>query len=809
MLVVDFGGIPRRLRCFSFALAMAFGASLSVNAQDNPSTEDSADPSAAIQEPSGSNGQKADSQETVPEVPPIEVTQPVQPVEAPKPKPDATPSGPARMQPTSRPAPARVYEPIDADVTAAFGGADGNEYKASSYSSATGPVDGYVASDTTTGTKSGVPIIETPQSVSVITQDQMRARQVETLSQALRYTPGVTGESFGLDNRGYGLNIRGFYDNSSTMLYRDGLTLRGAGFAAFGSIEPYGAERIEVLRGPASVLYGGGEPAGIINYISKRPTYVPFHEVELIGGSFDHYEGRFDLSGPVSPGSNWAYRLTGSGRDSSTQVDYVDFDRMFIAPAFSFRNEKTSFTLLTNYQYDDQGWAQQFYPAQGTVEFNPNGTISSNRFTGEPNFDYYKNKQYSIGYLFEHRFNPTWTVRQNARYQGLDNSQRGVFGLGLQPNLRDYFRYGDGGETELDSFVIDNQIEAKFHTGRPIKHTLLMGLDYQDHTYSDVGLTFFSPTDPLLLLDLFDPKYGAKLSFLSPYYDTKEQQAQLGLYVQDQIKIYDKLIISLGGRSDEVKTTTRDYLANSLVESDDEAVTGRAGAVYLFDNGLAPYASVAQSFLPQLGTDIFGTPFVPETGQQYEAGFKYEPPVMKNMLFTFAAFDLYRQNVITIDPENPLNSVQSGEIRSRGIEIEAVASLDWGLDLQAAYTNLNTEFTKSNDGNQGNTPYGVPDHRVAIWADYTFQTGRLAGFGFGGGVRYIGQTWGDDANTFKVPAVTLADAAIHYEWNDSWRLAVNANNVFDKEYIAACFAYENGCNFGERRTVLGSLRYRW
>ncbi|MGH6865638.1 MAG: TonB-dependent siderophore receptor [Methyloceanibacter sp.] len=319
------------------------------------------------------------------------------------------------------------------------------------------------------------------------------------------------------------------------------------------------------------------------------------------------------------------------------------------------------------------------------------------------------------------------------------------------------------------------------------------------NNYSDLGLEF---TAPDLILNLFDPDYGIKLSLVAPYQNTNVVQEQTGLYVQDQIKIYDRLVLSLGGRSDQVKTTTKDLLADTVVSSDDQAFTGRAGAVYLFDNGLAPYASYAQSFLPQLGTDFFGTPFKSETGEQYEAGFKYEPPALKNFLFTFAAFDLVRQNVLTQDPGNPLNMIQVGEIRSRGIEFEAVASLDWGLDLQAAYTHLNTEFTVNNDGTQGNTPYGVPDDRIALWADYTFQRGRFAGFGFGAGVRYIAETWGDDANTFKVPAVTLADAAIHYEW-DRYRLAV------DEEYVASCFAEANGCNFGQRRVVLGSLRYRW
>jgi iron complex outermembrane recepter protein len=257
-----------------------------------------------------------------------------------------------------------------------------------------------------------------------------------------------------------------------------------------------------------------------------------------------------------------------------------------------------------------------------------------------------------------------------------------------------------------------------------------------------------------------------------------------------------------------VTNRAEDHLADSVIDQEDDAITGRAGAVYLFDNGFAPYASFAQSFLPVLGTNIAGTPFEPETGEQYEAGLKYQPPLMQELIVTAAVFDLARQNVLTLDPTNPLNQIQTGEIRSKGIELEAVASLPWGLNLQAAYTHLNTKFTQNNDGNEGNTPWGVPDDRIAVWVDYTLQHGRFEGVGFGAGVRYIGETWGDDANTFEVPAVTLADAALHYE-RGNYRVALNVNNVFDKEYIAACFNFEAGCNYGQRRVVLGSLIYRW
>lgn len=676
---------------------------------------------------------------------------------------------------------------------------------------ASGPVEGYVATRSATGTKTDTPLIETPQSISVITSDQMQAQGVQNLGQALRYTPGVTGELFGVDNRGYGIQIRGFRDLSDSIFYKDGLSLKGTAFTTFVPLDPYGAERIEVLRGPASVLYGQGEPSGIINYVTKRPLDKPFREVEFGAGNFNHYDGKFDFSGPVNQEKTLLYRLTGVVRDTDTQVDFVNQKRVFIAPALTWKPDvDTTLTILSHYQRDKNGWGLQFLPAQGTVLPNPNGHIPSNRFVGEPSFDSYEPTQYSVGYLFEHRANDIWTLRQNARYAGLDNpNQPLVYGAGLQADLRTYDRFGDFGRSKLDTVAIDNQAQAKFATG-PLVHTLLLGLDHQRYTIKDFGMSFDA-----LPIDIFNPVYGQPVTPGAPYRDTDQRQGQTGLYVQDQIKL-GGWVLSLGGRQDWANTKTDDLLGGTTSTQSDRAFTYRAGLLYHFDNGVAPYVSYATSFLPVLSADAAGKPFLPQTGEQYEIGVKYQPPGWRAFV-TVAAFDLTKQNVLTTDPNNQLFQVQTGEIRSRGIEVEMVASLNSELDLKAAYTYLDTKITADNDGNVGKTPYGVPRHSFALWADYTIRRGTFSGLGFGAGVSYIGETFGTDANTYQIdgniypfiiPSITLADAAIHYDWGQ-FRFAVNAKNIFDKEYVSTCSSFEFGCFYGERRRVIGSVRYRW
>jgi iron complex outermembrane receptor protein len=669
---------------------------------------------------------------------------------------------------------------------------------------AAGPVDGYVARDSATGSKTDTPIIENPQSISVISADRLDAQAAGSLAEALRYSAGITGELFGMDQRGYGINIRGFSADESSF-YRDGLQLKGSSYSAFLPLDLYGAERLEIMRGPASVLYGQNPPGGLINYVSKRPTAKPFREVEASAGTFDRFEGKFDLSGPITEDGTLLYRVTGLARDSDTQVDFVNDDRYFIAPALTFAGEDTTLTLLANYQHDNAGWGIQFLPASGTLLDNPNGRIPRHTFAGEPDFDRYNLDQASLGYLFEHRFNDVFTVRQNARFSYLDNDSDVVYGAGLLDD-RTLFRIGDVGRSEMAALTIDNQAEAKFETG-PIDHTALLGVDYQRHRFSDYGASFTVDD-----LDIYDPDYGSELTDKEVYEDSDTKQRQIGIYFQEQAKLFDKLVIVLGGRYDFTKSEFDDHsdFGDFHNLTKDEAFTGRAGLVYLFDNGLAPYFSYSESFEPVLDTDADGNPFKPEEGRQYEIGIKYQPTGVDSFIM-LSLFDLVKKNVLTPTPDPfdpPDSQVQTGEIRSRGVELEGVASFDFGLDLTAAYAFLDAEITKSNEpGEEGNIPGQTARHMASLWADYTIPQGDFAGLGFGAGVRYIGPSYGDNFEDLSVPGYTLADAAIHYEWN-SFKFALNGSNIFDKVYLASCFG-ETQCFYGERRTVLGTVTYRW
>ncbi|WP_159588355.1 TonB-dependent siderophore receptor [Chelativorans xinjiangense] len=667
--------------------------------------------------------------------------------------------------------------------------------------------EGYVAKKGRLGSKTDTPLIETPQSVSVVTADEIEARGAETLGTALRYTPSVNGELWGGDLRGYGIQMRGF-EVSSDAFYVDGLKLRGTNFAAFIPLDIYGAEGLEVLRGPSSVLYGQAGPGGIVNYVSKRPTGETFREIEVGAGSFDRYQGQSDMGGKLDEAGVWTYRMTGLYRDGDTFIDHVEDDRIFLAPSLKWQPDAdTSLTLFAKYQKDNQGWGIQFLPAKGTVLPNPNGTLPASHFVGEPGFDRYDTSMAMLGYEFEHRFNDTWTVRQNARYAYLHNEAEGIFGGGANPNPdlapgldpdgRTYYRYADGGLSRIGTFGIDNQVEAAFDTGQ-LSHTLLLGLDYQYTDFSDRGTTGDAPP-----IDIFDPVFGQPLPPLSVYTDVDTTQSQVGVYAQDQVK-FGNWVLSLGGRHDWAKTDTLENLDGTTTSQSDSAFSGRAGLVYLSDIGLAPYVSYSTSFLPELATNPAGGAFEPETGEQYEVGVKYQPDGW-NSFVTVSAFDLRKQNVVRSFGNV---STQTGEIRSRGIEVEGVASLGMGLDLKAAYAYLDTQITDDAEGTGGNVPYGVPHHRASLWADYTFRSGRLEGLGFGAGVRYIGSSYGDDANSFKVPAATLVDAAVHYDWKD-FQFKLNVSNLFDKKYVATCYAESNGCFYGESRKISGSVKYRW
>jgi iron complex outermembrane receptor protein len=667
---------------------------------------------------------------------------------------------------------------------------------------------GFVPKRSSVASKIEMPLLSTPESISVVTQDQLKAQKPQTVSQALRYTPGITADYRGpvsrydvLYSRGFG----GFY-----LQYLDQMKmLASLGGYAIPQVDPYSLERIDVLRGPASALYGQQSPGGLVNLVSKRPPMEPLHEIELQAGSFNLLQAAFDFGGPLDDSGEWYYRVTGLARNSNTQVDFTKLQRFLLAPAVTWKPDpNTSLTVLANFQHDPSGGYFGFVPAQGTFLFNPNGKIPTGFYDGDPNFDWFQRTQRSFAYYLDHRFDDTWAVRQNFRYQNIAVNFGRVASNGFVPgSLTTLTRRVLTDAETLDGITNDNQLELKFKTG-PLDHTMLFGLDFQWSVDDfQIGLGN-APT-----LSILTPVYYQQIQTPPITQNTRQTQKQLGLYAQELLK-FGNLSVLLSGRQDWADSLTFNRLTNAVSWQSDKAFTGRVGVVYTFDAGVAPYFSYSTSFLPVTGVDFFNNPFQPTTAEQFEVGVKYQPPNF-NAFATISAFSLTQQNVLTPDPNHIGFSTQTGEIRSRGIEVEVKANPIAGLNVMASYTYLDPVVTKSNGPDLGKRPVAVPSNMASFWGDYTIQKETLAGFGFGGGVRYIGPMAGDQANIYTIPGVTLFDASIFYDLSNlnpalqGVKFAVNATNLFDTEYVSSCINAPNTCYYGLRRTVMATLSRRW
>lgn len=672
---------------------------------------------------------------------------------------------------------------------------------------ATGPVRGYVATRSITAAKTDTSILEIPQSISVVTADQMRDQGVQSINDALRYTAGVRTESSGAQLLDSNLYLRGF-NQSSLNMYQDGLRGATPGYFGFFAGETYGYERIEVVKGPASVLYGQSEPGGLINMVSKRPSADAVNEVQVAIGSFDQYQAAADVGGAIG-GGDVRYRLVGLVRDSGTQVDYVKNDRIYIAPSLSWTpGDRTSLTLLGSYQRNKGDFYAQV-PATAVLLPNSNGHIPFSRFLGEPGWEGETTERYAIGYEVAHRFNDWLKIGQKVRYTHLDNQRQYLQALGALTNERLLSRRYTVRSISNDGVAADTNLQIDAATGS-VTHKITTGVDYL------WGRSLWSEQiGAASAIDIFNPVYGTTVNtgvFTSLSIQDIDAD-QVGLYLQDQVK-FDRLVATVGIRQDWASRETRNVRTGAVTRQKDDAFTWRAGLTYRFDFGLAPYASYTKSFVPIIGVDRLGNAFVPETGQQYEVGLKFQPSGL-NSLLTVSLFDLRRQNVQTTDPVNTSYSVQTGEIRVRGVELEGVAEIANGLSLVAAYTYNDAEVTRSiYTGIAGNVPTRVPTHAASLWGKYKVSAGALGGLGIGSGVRYTGATWGDDANTFKVPGFTLVDLAIDYDFGTRFAAlagltaSLNVSNLFDKYYVPDCFSL-NACNYGSSRTVLGKLGYRF
>ncbi|NSY93622.1 TonB-dependent siderophore receptor [Agrobacterium tumefaciens] len=684
---------------------------------------------------------------------------------------------------------------------------------------ARGPVEGFVATQSATATKTGTSLKDTPQAVNVVTKDQIAAQGSTTLTQALRYTPGVISQ-YGDDSRYDWFTIRGFRPSR----YLDGLRLPfGSRGYAQPRVEPFSLERAEVLKGPASVLYGQGDPGGLINMVSKRPSATALNEVEMQFGTDKRIQTAFDLGGGAGDDDSFLYRIVGVGRLTDTQYDYVREKKGYIAPSFTFKaDEGTSLTVYGSYQHIDSpgGGGAPALPANGTLYTRMYPELPRSAFPGEPGYDRYKSDQASVGYEFEHEVDDTWTIRQNLRYSYIGTDTQRV-----QPycpaacNPTAFYRYAWAFPESARAVTVDNQAIGNFQTG-DVAHTALFGLDYsyESSRYEESALSpIFTPFNGL------DPVYGATAITRPPIATRIDQdRSQTGLYAQDQME-WNNFVFSLGGRYDwaNTDTRTRTSAADNQVDQRDGKFTWRAGLVYNFDNGFSPYAGYSTSFNPASGTDRLGNAFEPTTGEQFEVGVKYQPNG-SNSFVTLSAYHLTQDNVLSPDttPGFTNYSVQTGQVRMRGVELEGKAEITDAFSVLASYAYTDSEITRANPNaagisNEGNRFAFVPRQQASLWLDYTLQTSTIwDGLSFGGGARYTGQTFGDNANKFDIPSYTVFDAAVRYDFGkadpklEGLKASLNVSNIFDRKYVSTCIA-ATGCYWGEGRTVYATLKYSW
>ncbi len=677
-----------------------------------------------------------------------------------------------------------------------------------------GAVRGYVAEQSGIGTKTDTSILETPQSVSVITRQQMDMQQPGSSSAALRYTAGATSEKYGGNGSYLDMTrIRGV----DADYYLDGLRIIGNPGSWLPQVDAYSLERIEVLRGPASAIYGQGTGGGIVNQVSRKPQEDAQHEVSLQFGNFNRKHIGLDSTGALNDDGSLLYRFTASGLDTEGQIEDVRHQRLYLSPSFTWRpNSSLSWTVLATHSREPELPNYNSLPAAVLgLDNSPYPQIDRERNFTDMNFANSSRKQNSLSSLFDYDFGNGWMFSSNARYMYVQSDlQRGVV-YGYQevnglPQLRGYYELTPA---KVNTFSMDNHLRGDLEWGATT-HTILAGVDYTRGTLKNalysVGPLLFDPYGSEYRPDI-TPDFTASRE--APW-KVRQKFTRAGVYLQDQIA-YDRWRLTLSARHDwsETDDETHSYSPTARVhQQNDKKWSGRAGLSYQFDTDLAPYVSYATSFDPLLGTDYKGDAFVPVESRQTEVGIKYQPEG-SGMLLSAAVFELEQTNVKTSDANHLGFNTQAGKVRTRGVDLQATAALTPNLNVMANYTYLDNELVKD-ASYQGKSLTQTPAHSGSLWMDYRFDQRPLSGLQIGGGIRYLGKSFGDPSNDFEVPSATLMDLALTYPLDalsadlSGASLALNVSNLTNKEYVASCTS-RLYCFVGQDRTMTATLSYRW
>jgi iron complex outermembrane recepter protein len=649
---------------------------------------------------------------------------------------------------------------------------------------------GYAAPNSSIGTRTDTPIKDVPQSIQVVPKQVLEDQNVNDLDEALRNVSGVAE----INGRP---QIRGF--DSTDSVLSDGVS-RDSALRIF-DLDTSNVEQIEVLKGPASVLYGSGTPGGTINITTEKPLKDPRYELGVTIGNFDFYRPSIDLTGPLNPERTILYRLNAAYENSGSFVDFINKEQWAIFPTLSFELSKnTKLTLEGGYQTESGNTLNEGLPIFGTILPNPLGQIPQSRNLADPRNRLEFTNSY-VGYLFEHKFSENWSLKNRFRAAFSDYDAFEVYPIGLEDDNQTVLREAQSFKIKNQNYTLQTDILGKIETGI-VKQDLLFGFELQRNTSkSRQARGEASP------INLFNPDYGEDFPVrrdLEVAFSDSFQTDRIGIYAQDLISIGKQVKILVGGRYDWVFEQFEDRLTGDSSSDSASAFAPRIGIVYQPIQPVSLYASWSRSFEPQFGLDREGNPFVPITGEQFEAGLKVE--FLKGKLTsTLSAYQITRQNDFVPDPIDPNNfQIQIGEQRSRGFEFDLTGEPLPGLRLIATYAYTDAKITEdAGGGNEGNRSWGVPRHSGSLWAVYEIQKGSLKGFGFGAGVFVVGDRPGDIENSFVLPAYARTDALLYYR-RDNWRVQLNFQNLLNTDYFESS-ASRNNIFYGAPFTVKGQI----
>lgn len=657
-----------------------------------------------------------------------------------------------------------------------------------------GRVDGYLASATETGVKSGVPLSEVPQSISVVTSTELETRSPDEIEDAIAYVPGINPSTWGTDDRFDQFAIRGF-DMGSSALYRDGLPQKVLSFSAF-STDPFMIDRIDVLRGPAGVLYGSNDAGGMVNLVTKRPVFDRLAQGRLSYGSNNTAEVGFDWSDTISADGTMAARVTGLLRNGETEVDNSENDRAFVSGGFTWApSDDTTFTVLGHVQQDAKT-PLIFSPVAGEDFDTAYGSLPDDYSYRQSDYNHFETTQESLGWELTHRFDDNLTYNQRFRlahqttdYAQLDYSYADDTGL-------NYYAFRN--DEDARSIGFDNNLEwANQLLGA--ENSVIAGVDYQ---YSRVDVTqYYDGTIYTLPYDDLTFDFGVTDPTLSSHDLTTYEET--GIYLQDHLKFSNGTSITAGLRYSWFENEAVDLLSNSTSSQSDSAATGMIGVTHEFANGLTPYVGYSEGFIQNIGTTISGETLDPSKSKQWEAGLRYQPT--NKLMLSGALFDLRKTNVKDYDLSDPTFSsfTQVGEVRSRGFELEARGQLTSNLQGVLSYGYLDSEIISSSDASKlGNANAMAPNHQLALWLDYD-ASAVVKGLSVGGGVRYTSESYSTQDNQRLTPSYTTADMSVTYATRN-FDVNLNVSNLFDRDYYGVCYdGY--GCVNGEGRVIEFSL----